>query len=157
VAAVNAAFEELQHLKVPLRDRPNRQKNNPLLMIRCDPFIVEGSLNGALHKPGLGLIPLNVMRYISGGRCKTWDAATTFARRQAEEGLAFTRPVSWNRARSQAHAYFEVKLKKKNLTSSLSKVLAHGFNDQLHDLPKTTAPWSPIPSPSTSWTKNTLG
>jgi hypothetical protein len=157
VAAVNAAFEELQHLKVSLRDRPQRQKNNPLLMIRCDPFIVEGSVNGALRNPGLGLISLNVMRYISGGRCKTWDAATTFARKQAEERLAFTRPVSWNRARSQAHAYFEVKLKKQDLTSSWSKVSARRFNDKLQDLPNTTAPWSPIPSSSTPWTENTLG
>jgi hypothetical protein len=155
---VNTAFDELQYLKVPLRDLPKRkEKNDPLLMIRCDPFIVEGSLNGALRKPDLGLIPLNAMRYISGGRYKTWHAATTFAREQAEKGLAFARPVSWNRARSQAHAYFEVKLVHKNLTFSLSKKNGHKFDDKLQDLPNTTARWSPIPPMSTSWIENTLG
>jgi hypothetical protein len=158
VAAINAAFDELQVASVPLPKPPS--ENDRLLAARNDPYAVEGSVNGALRKPDLSLLRLRVMRLLLGREeWETWDDAVIDANKRAKrpQAPAYNRALNWNNQDFESTTYMEVKLEDVNMAPSLSHLEALKYDVELKDVDKRVALYTPAPPSEKNWKENTQG
>jgi hypothetical protein len=141
---MNAAFDNLQHLEVPLCSAPEGRER--LLAIRCDPYIIDGSDGGAPHTPSLALLPLQVMQYISGhDESTTWGDAVDLANRRAVDGELCSTTLSWHDVRSRPLAFFEVKKTGKSMRKSVVRLVQGKYGIGLREV-RPSRRWVDIPS-----------